>query len=298
MTGTNPLLQALKATSGAVERVLDPMLAVPDGPEARVVDAMRYAIFSPGKRLRPFLVLASSELFDVNRQQALRVAAAIECVHTYSLIHDDLPAMDDDDVRRGRPTVHKAFDDATAILAGDALLTLAFDILVDEKTHKDKGVRLELVRTLAQASGHHGMVGGQMIDITAGDHELDEAAIYRLQQMKTGALISASAEAGAILGRAEKRERHSLQGYARDLGLAFQIADDLLDVEGDPMIMGKAAQKDGRQGKATLVALMGAGRARQQAHMLAEQAIEHLSLFDERASLLRAVAQFVISRRA
>lgn len=298
MTGTNPLLQALKATSGAVERVLDPMLAVPDGPEARVVDAMRYAIFSPGKRLRPFLVLASSELFDVNRQQALRVAAAIECVHTYSLIHDDLPAMDDDDVRRGRPTVHKAFDDATAILAGDALLTLAFDILVDEKTHKDKGVRLELVRTLAQASGHHGMVGGQMIDITAGDHELDEAAIYRLQQMKTGALISASAEAGAILGRAEKRERHSLQGYARDLGLAFQIADDLLDVEGDPMIMGKAAQKDGRQGKATLVALMGADRARQQAHMLAEQAIEHLSLFDERASLLRAVAQFVISRRA
>jgi farnesyl diphosphate synthase len=291
-----PLNVALAATSDAVERVLDPILALPEGPEARVVEAMRYAVFSGGKRLRPFLVLASAELFGVDRSQALRTAAAIECVHCYSLIHDDLPAMDDDDQRRGIPTAHKKFAEASAILAGDALMSVAFEILSDEKTHSDPYVRLELVQQLARASGHHGMVGGQMIDLTAADHDFDEAFIYRLQQMKTGALICFSAEAGAIMGHAGKQARASLQGYARDLGLAFQIADDLLDVEGTADELGKAVGKDEDAGKATLVGLMGVERARQQAEFLADQAIEHLADFDDKASLLRAVAHFVINR--
>lgn len=291
------LKEALAATSKAVERLMDPVLAVPSGPEAKVVEAMRYSFFSGGKRLRPLLVLASSELFDVDKRQALRVAAVIECIHCYSLIHDDLPAMDDDDMRRGKPTVHKAFDEATAILAGDALMTLAFEMLADEASHSDPNVRLNLISSLARASGHHGMVGGQMIDLSASDHELDKAEIYRLQQMKTGALISFSVEAGAILGQASKKAHASLQGYARDMGLAFQIADDLLDVEGDEAEVGKAVNKDADAGKATLVGIMGVERARRQAEILANQAIEHLSDFDDKASLLRAVAHFAIFRR-
>ncbi|NVJ98297.1 MAG: polyprenyl synthetase family protein [Alphaproteobacteria bacterium] len=296
MENNGPLNEALAATSAAVERVLDPILALPDGPERRVVEAMRYSVFSGGKRLRPFLVLASAELFGVDRTQALRVAAAVECVHCYSLIHDDLPAMDDDDLRRGKPTVHKAFDEATAILAGDALMTVAFEILASDETHSDPYVRLELVRELAKASGHHGMVGGQMIDLSANELELDEGAVHRLQQMKTGALIAFSAEAGAVMGHAGKSARASLQGYARDLGLAFQIADDLLDVEGTPEEVGKATGKDADAGKATLVGLMGVERARKQAEILSDQAIEHLMQFDDKASLLRAVAHFVINR--
>lgn len=291
------LLDALKSTSLAVEKILDPMLAVPAGGEARVVEAMRHAIFAGGKRLRPFLVLASSTLFDVDRAQALRVAAAIECVHTYSLVHDDLPAMDDDDLRRGKPTVHKAFDEATAILAGDALLTLAFEILADTATHPDANIRVQLIAALAKASGHHGMVGGQMIDMTADDHDLGQNDIYRLQQMKTGALISFSVEAGAIMGRADSRMHQHLQGYARDLGLAFQIADDLLDVESTAEEAGKATGKDAEAGKATLLGLMGLERAKQQAQILTDQAIEHLKEFDDNASLLRAVAHFAINRR-
>lgn len=291
------LRDALEATSAAVERCMDTLLPLPDGPEARVVEAMRYSFFSGGKRLRPFLVLASSELFGVDKKTALRVAAAAEAVHCYSLIHDDLPAMDDDDLRRGKPTVHKAFDEATAILAGDALLTLAFEILGDEKTHSNPAVRIALVQRLARASGHHGMVGGQMIDLSAAHHDLGQAEIYRLQQMKTGALISFSVEAGAVLGQASSQALSSLQGYARDLGLAFQIADDLLDVEGDPDVVGKATGKDESAGKATLVSIMGVERARTQASILAEQAIQHLADFDEKASLLRAVAHFAIFRR-
>ncbi len=291
------LEEALAATSSAIERVLDPILAVPEGPEARVVEAMRYAVFSGGKRLRPFLVLASAELFDVERSHALRVAAAIECVHCYSLIHDDLPAMDDDDMRRGQPTVHKAFDEATAILAGDALLTLAFDILAGAEAHDDPRVRLELVRRLAKASGHNGMVGGQMIDLSAASHDMTEPAIHRLQQMKTGALITFSAEAGAVMGHASRQAIASVHGYARDLGLAFQIADDLLDVQGTEDEVGKAVGKDAGAGKATLVGLMGLERAQNQAEILTTQAIEHLSVFDERASLLRALAHFAINRR-
>jgi farnesyl diphosphate synthase len=287
---------ALQATSSAVERVLDPMLKIPSGLEAQVVEAMHYAVFSGGKRLRPFLVLASAELFGVERKRALRVAAAIECVHCYSLVHDDLPAMDDDDLRRGKPTVHIKYDEATAILAGDALLTLAFEILSHADTHEDPNVRLELISALAKASGHHGMVGGQMIDLMAANHELDQAAVCRLQQMKTGALISFSVEAGAIMGRANDSARSSLQGYARDLGLAFQVADDLLDAEGSIEQAGKAVGKDEAAGKATLVSIMGLDRAKQQANILTDQAIDHLSGFDDRASLLRAVAHFAINR--
>jgi len=292
------LKQALSATSTAVERVLEPYLALSGGPEDRVIEAMRYSVFSGGKRLRPFLVLASAELFGVDRTQALRVAAAIECVHCYSLIHDDLPAMDDDELRRGKPTVHVQFDEATAILAGDALQSLAFEILASEETHSDPYVRVALVKELARASGHHGMVGGQMIDLTAESHDMDEMFIYRLQQMKTGALISFSAEAGAIMGHASKSARASIHGYARDLGLAFQIADDLLDVEGNEEEVGKAVGKDEEAGKATLVTLMGVERARDQARILSDQAIEHLAGFDDKASLLRAVAHFAINRRA
>ncbi len=297
MTENQALKNAMAATSQAVERTIEPFLAVPSGPEARVVEAMRYAFFSGGKRLRPFLVLASADLFGVDKKQALRVAAAVECVHCYSLIHDDLPAMDDDDVRRGKPTVHKAFDEATAILAGDALMTLAFEILSNEHSHPDPNVRLRLIQELAKASGHHGMVGGQMIDLTADEHALGEADIHRLQQMKTGALISYATEAGAILGHASSQAISSIQGYARDLGLAFQIADDLLDVEGDASEVGKATGKDADAGKATLVSIMGVDRARNQAAILADQAIEHLSSFDDKAALLRAVAHFAIFRR-
>lgn len=258
---------------------------------------MRYAMFAGGKRLRPFLVIASSELFDVPKSQALRVAAAIECVHCYSLIHDDLPAMDDDDMRRGKPTTHNEYDEATAILAGDALLAMAFEILCDEATHPDAAVRVALIKLLAQSSGHQGMVGGQMIDLSAEEHELDECDIYRLQRMKTGALISFSAEAGCILAGASVTQRKSLHGYANDLGLAFQIADDLLDIEGLEDEVGKAVGKDEAAGKATIVSLMGLDQARIQAQALADQAIEHLQSFGEKADLLRALAHFAINRR-
>jgi len=292
-----PLDVALKATSEAIERVLDPILSLPSGREARVVEAMRYAMFSGGKRLRPFLVLAGAELFGVSKRSALRVGAAIECVHCYSLIHDDLPAMDDDDLRRGKPTVHKAFDEATAILAGDALLTLAFEILTDPITHEDAEVRVALVRSLAQAAGAAGMVGGQMIDLISEGENLDQVAISRLQQLKTGALIAFSVEAGGLMGGATVIEQNALAGYARDLGIAFQIADDLLDVTASAEAMGKATGKDADAGKATLVSIMGIERATQQAQALADQAIAQLSQFGDRASLLRAVAHFAINRQ-
>ncbi|MBL4639872.1 MAG: polyprenyl synthetase family protein [Kordiimonadaceae bacterium] len=280
-----------------LERVLDPILAVPEGNEAQLYEAMRHSVYAGGKRIRPFLVCASADLFGVERQHSLRVAAALECVHCYSLVHDDLPAMDDDDMRRGKPTVHVAFDEATAILAGDGLLTLAFEILSNEKTHPDPRVRCKLVEKLAKASGGQGMVGGQMIDLTAEDHDLDERGIFRLQNLKTGALISFAVDAGAILAGASKEAHASLLGYARDFGLAFQIADDLLDVEGSAEEVGKAVGKDEDAGKATLIGIMGVDRARRQARILTDQAIEHLSGFDEKAALLRAVADFAINRR-
>ena len=297
MNNSDFLKKAMRSTSEAVEKRLDKLLELPVGSDSQLFEAMRYSLFAGGKRLRPFLVVASADLFEVDKARAVNVAAAIECIHTYSLIHDDLPAMDDDDLRRGKPTVHKAFGEAAAILAGDGLQTLAFEILSDPATHPDAGVRCELISTLARCSGIHGMVGGQMLDLAAEGKDIDMGEVTRLQQMKTGALISFSAEAGAILSKATKQNRQLLLGYAHDLGLAFQITDDLLDYEGTPEETGKATQKDADRGKATFVSIMGADRARNQAEMLAAQAIEHLSGFGEKALLLRALAQYVLDRR-
>ncbi len=280
-----------------VEDALDRFLPRAGGPEGQLFEAMRYAVFSGGKRFRPFLLCESARLFGVGSQSALRAAAAIECVHIYSLIHDDLPCMDDDDLRHGQPTVHRKFDEATAVLAGDALLTLAFELLAGEDTHEDARVRLDLVRRLAVAAGGHGMVGGQTIDLASEGAALDIGAITRLQRLKTGALIAFACEAGGVLGHASAEALHALHAYAHDLGLAYQIADDLLDVEGDAELMGKAARKDAEAGKATFVSILGLDRARDQARILSDQAIQHLDLFDEKADLLREAARFVINRR-
>ncbi len=292
---TDALADTAKLTDASLER----LIVIPDGYEARVFEAMRYAALAPGKRLRPFLVLASAQLFAVARRSALQAACAVEMVHAYSLVHDDLPAMDDSDLRRGRPTVHKAFDEATAVLAGDGLLTLAFEVLAQPDTHGDPAVRCELVAALAAASGCNGMVGGQMFDLIAEHRpELDIGAITRLQRLKTGALIAYSCEAGAILGKASTEARMALRGYAHDLGLAFQIADDLLDVEGSADKTGKPVGRDAAAGKATFVSILGVERARAQAQALITQAVAHLDLFQERAELLRQAARFVVDRRA
>ena len=289
--------EAAAATAKLTDSLIDRLLSAPPGLEARVYEAMRYSALAPGKRLRPLLVLASARLFGVARRSALQVAAAIEMVHAYSLIHDDLPAMDNSDLRRGRPTCHKAFDDATAVLAGDGLLTMAFEVLSDPDTHGDPAVRCELVAALAAAAGGTGMVGGQMIDLIAESRVLDIGAITRLQRMKTGALIAFSCEAGAILAKAAPELRTALRGYAHDLGLAFQIADDLLDVEGSSAETGKPVGADAAAGKATFVSILGAERARAQAELLVDQAVAHLDLFEQRAELLRQVARFVVNRR-
>jgi farnesyl diphosphate synthase len=289
--------EALAHAAELTDAVLGRLLPVPPGPEARVHEAMRYAALSPGKRLRPFLVMAGARLFGVARNSALQAAAAVEMVHAYSLVHDDLPAMDDSDLRRGRPTCHKRFDEATAILAGDGLLTAAFGVLAHPDTHADPLVRCELVAALATAAGAAGMVGGQMIDLIAETTPLDIAGITRLQRMKTGALIAFSCEAGALLGRAPNEPRLALRGYAHDLGLAFQIADDLLDVEGSAAETGKPVGADAAAGKATFVSTLGVKRARGQAALLVRQAVAHLDLFDGRAELLREAARFVIARR-
>jgi farnesyl diphosphate synthase len=285
--------QAAKLTDAALER----LLVVPPGLEARVYDAMRYAVLAPGKRMRPFFVLAGANLFGVARRCALQVSAAIEMVHAYSMVHDDLPSMDNSDLRRGRPTCHKQFDEATAVLAGDGLLTTAFGVLADPDTHGDPAVRCELVSALAAAAGAAGMVGGQMIDLIAEHQSLDIGAITRLQRMKTGALIAFSCEAGAILAKAPGELRTALRGYAHDLGLAYQIADDLLDVEGSAVETGKPVGADAVAGKATFVSILGVERAHAQAELLIRQAVAHLDLFERRAELLREAARFVIARR-
>ena len=289
--------EASEITANLTDAVLDRILAVPPGLEARVYDAMRYSALAPGKRLRPLLVLGGARLFGVARRSALQVAAAIEMVHAYSLIHDDLPAMDNSDLRRGRPTSHKEFDEATAVLAGDGLLTMAFEVLSHPDTHGDPAVRCELVSSLAAAAGPAGMVGGQMIDLIAEKRRLDIGAITRLQRMKTGALIAFSCEAGAVLAKAAPEVRMALRGYAHDLGLAFQIADDLLDVEGSAAETGKPVGADAAAGKATFVSILGVDRARAQAELLVGQAIAHLELFEDKAELLRQVARFVVNRR-
>ena len=294
----NNFNSALKAVAGEVNDTLERLLKIHDDPEARLIEAMRYSVLDGGKRIRPFLVVSCAALFNVDRTEALRAAAAVEMVHCYSLIHDDLPAMDDDDLRRGRATCHKEYDEATAILAGDALLTKAFEILADEKTHASATVRADLVLALARAAGSEGMVGGQMLDLVAEHHTLNMPEITRLQRMKTGMLIAVSCELGAILGKATEGAGAALHAYAHDLGLAFQMVDDLLDVEGDEKSLGKGTGKDADAGKATFVSLMGIERAREQADMLAAQSCEHLDLFDKKADPLRELASFVVKRSA
>jgi farnesyl diphosphate synthase len=288
--------RALQQTQGEVDKAFDVFLPVPDDSRSRLLLAMRHAAIGGGKRVRPFLLATTAEMYGASRHAAIRAACAIEAIHVYSLIHDDLPCMDDDDVRHGRPTVHKAFDEATAVLAGDALHALAFELLADPETSSDPFVRAELVQCLAAASGAGGMAGGQMMDIAAQSEVFDLRTVTRLQQLKTGALLGAAVEMGAILGRVPEEARAHLRAYARDIGLAFQIADDLLDHEGDEAKAGKALRKDARARKATLVSLMGAEQARQQAQALSEQAIGHLSSHGEEADLLRALARFVVER--
>ncbi len=292
-----PLLgDALTEIARDVDRLFDTLLPVPDDQRAPLFHAMRHATIGGGKRLRPLLVVASCALFNVDRVAALRVGCAVEAIHVYSLIHDDLPCMDDDDMRRGKPTVHRAFDEAIAVLAGDSLHALAFELVVDESVSPDPFVRIELAEGLARASGPSGMAGGQMMDIAAETQIFDLNGVTRLQQMKTGALIAFSVEAGAIMGRVPPEGRASLRGYARDVGLAFQIADDLLDEEGDEALAGKALHKDAAAGKATFLSLLGVDRARAQAQMLVDQAVAHLGSFGPEADLLRAIARYSIER--
>ena len=286
----------MHSVAEAVDRQFDALLAIPDDTRERLYAAMRHSAIGGGKRMRPLLVRASADLFSVAEVSSLRVGLAIECIHVYSLVHDDLPAMDNDDMRRGKPSAHKAFDEATAILSGDCLHDLAFSVLVDEMTHPDPFVRCELVKALALASGPTGMAGGQMMDLIAETQPFDLAAVTRMQQLKTSALITFCVEAGAILGRVPPEARMHLYGYARDLGLAFQIADDLMDVDGDPEKAGKTLGKDVAAGKATFVSLMGVERARAQARALIDQAKDHLRGYGREADLLRAIADFAIAR--
>lgn len=288
----------MAASARLLEDMLDDLLPEAHGLERGLFEAMRYASLNGGKRLRPFLALSSARLFNVAESCALRVAAAVECVHCYSLIHDDLPAMDNDKIRRGKPTTHIAFDEATAILAGDALLTLAFEILANPATHDDPTVRSNLVLGLARAAGGHGMVGGQMMDMVAEQQALDVDAVTRLQRLKTGALFAFACEAGAILARINGAPRRALHAYAHDLGLAFQITDDLLDVEGREEEVGKKLSKDSKAGKNTFVSVLGLEGARDQARMLIDQAVAHLAVFDQKAEPLRAVARYLLLRRA
>jgi farnesyl diphosphate synthase len=283
------------ATTG-VEAALQTLLAYPHGIHARVQQAMRYAVFAGGKRLRPFLTIQCAGLFDVPAHSAYRTAAAIELVHTYSLIHDDLPCMDDDELRRGRPTVHVKFDEATAVLAGDALLTLAFEVLASPDTHPSADIRCTLVRRLAEAGGSDGLVGGQMCDMLAPEADFGVDEVIALQRMKTGALFEFSCEAGAVLGDAGIPSRGRLRNYARDLGLAFQIADDLIDAMGSAKKAGKAVGKDHAQGKATLLSLFGYEGARRQAQMLTERAVEALSPFGREADVLRRLPRDLLNR--
>jgi farnesyl diphosphate synthase len=301
MTGATMATQSLFDTAQAdiaeaIDRFFDQRLAVPSDARAPLYEAMRHAAIGGGKRLRPLLVRAAADLFMVDRNLSLTVGAAVEAMHVYSLIHDDLPCMDDDDLRRGKPTVHKAFDEATAVLAGDSLHALAFEWLAHPDCHPDPFVRSELLLELSRAAGPAGMAGGQMMDLAAETTSFDLETVSRLQQLKTGALIAFSVEAGAILGRVPHDGRRALTAYARDIGLAFQIADDILDVEGDEALAGKALHKDAAAGKETFVRLMGLDRAKAQAALLVDQAIAHLAGHGEEADLLRAIARYVIER--
>jgi farnesyl diphosphate synthase len=286
----------LAAVAEKVEVTLDRVLPTVEGPAARLHQAMRYATLGGGKRLRPFLAVASADLFEVPRTRSVRVGAAIELIHGYSLVHDDLPAMDDALTRRGRPSCHRQFDEATAILAGDALQTLAFAMLVDPATHPEPGVRCALVGGLAAAAGPQGMCGGQMVDLLAEGRGLDLGQILELQRLKTGALIGYACEAGALLGGGSEAALDALRDYAADLGLAFQIQDDLLDVTGDAEITGKDLGRDAAAGKATVVALLGVAESRRRLEKLRNSALAHLDRLEGNTAQLRAVFDFVISR--
>lgn len=290
------LREELARIQQEIDASFDALLPVPDDARSRLFEAMRYAAIGGGKRMRPLLLTATAALYGVDRERAVRVATALEAIHVYSLIHDDLPCMDDDAMRHGKPTVHKAFDEATAVLAGDSLHAFAFEVLSDPATSGDPFVRAELVHMLATSSGAHGMAGGQMMDIVAETASFDLPTVTRLQQLKTGALLTAAVEMGAILGHVPPEGRLHLRGYARDIGLAFQIADDLLDAMGDEAVAGKALRKDAAQGKETFLSLLGVESARERAQMLVDQAITHLSSYGEEAELLRAVARYVIER--
>lgn len=293
----SPLLKdAMARIAADVASMFDALLPVPADPRARLVEAMRYAVLGGGKRLRPLLLTAVADMYRVDRAAALRAGIAIELIHVYSLVHDDLPCMDNDAMRHGKPTAHLAFDEATAVLAGDALHDFAFEVLADTATSSDPFTRAELILTLATASGSNGMAGGQMMDIVAETSQFDLPTITRLQQLKTGALLGASVEMGAILGKVPVEGRAHLRGYARDIGLAFQIADDLLDYEGDEAAAGKALRKDAAAGKQTFVSLLGPDRAREQARMLVEQAVAHLASHGQEADLLRDIARYIVER--
>ncbi|WP_041685708.1 polyprenyl synthetase family protein [Erythrobacter litoralis] len=290
------LSSALNRIARDIDAVFDVLLPVPDDTRAPLVEAMRYSAMDGGKRVRPLLVVATAEMLGVSRDPALRVGCAVEAIHVYSLIHDDLPCMDDDELRRGKATLHKAYDEATAVLAGDSLHALAFEILTDDETTPDPFTQAELVRTLAAASGMAGMAGGQMMDMAAESADYDLHTITRLQQLKTGALLAASVEMGAILAKIPREGRSHLRAYARDIGLAFQIADDLLDAEGDEEKAGKALRKDDEQGKQTFVTLMGVEGARNQARALVDHAVGHLGQYGEDAAVLRALARYIVER--
>lgn len=295
----SPRLQdAMDECTESVNKMIEHLLPETDLAESHLFDAMRYGVLNGGKRLRPFMLMQAASLFNVDTSRARRAASAVEFLHCYSLIHDDLPAMDNSDFRRGEPAVHRQFDEATAILAGDALLTLAFQIMGDRDTHPDPTVRVELVRKLAIASGGHGMVGGQMLDLIGEKEEFDLGTISRMQRMKTGHMFAYACEAGAILGKAGDAQKKALCNYAYDLGLAFQVTDDVLDVEADPNVTGKPANQDEQAGKSTFVSTMGKEQAKGRAEMLAHQAVRHLHVFDGRAELLKELAMYVLERRA
>jgi len=281
-----------------VNKTIARLLPETDLHEERLYDAMRHGTMNGGKRLRPFLLMQSAALFNVDPVRARRAAAALEFVHCYSLIHDDLPSMDDSDLRRGKPAVHKEYDEATAILAGDSLLALAFEILADRETHADPNVRVQLVRLLAEAAGPKGLCGGQMLDLIGENEEFDLGTISRMQRMKTGRLMTFACEAGAILGKSDDAHRRALANYAHDLGLAFQVTDDILDIEGNSKETGKPTGKDGDAGKSTFVSTMGKEQAKARAEMLVQQATRHLHVFGDRAEVLREMAEYVLERRA